>query len=204
GLKSDAWGQLDFGRQTNIATKYLAGVATPFGTDFGQARTGTTIAAADSVRYDNMVMYQTPNFSGFQFGVGYSFNNKGSQQFKVSGNEEPNSRAWTTGLRYANGPIAAAVTYDQLKTAETYGDTFGDVSIKAWNLAASYDFEVVKVYAGFGQARNGWLSSLKYAGESLDLPFGEGYIANDGMKANSYTLGLSAPVGANGQVLAAW
>src|SRR5690606_18088941 len=101
GLKSDAWGQLDFGRQTNIATKYLAGVATPFGTDFSQARTGTTIAAADSVRYDNMVMYQTPNFSGFQFGVGYSFNNNGSQQFKVSGDEEPNNRAWTTGLRYA-------------------------------------------------------------------------------------------------------
>jgi len=203
GLKSDAWGQLDFGRQTNIATKYLAGVATPFGTDFSQARTGTTIAAADSVRYDNMVMYQTPNFSGFQFGVGYSFNNNGSQQFKVSGNEEPNNRAWTTGLRYANGPLAAALTYDQLKTAETTTPAVSaDVNVKAWNLAASYDFEMVKVYAGFGQARNGWLSSLRYAGETIDG--GDGFIANEGMKANSYTLGLSAPVGANGQVLASW
>src|SRR5690606_1156399 len=32
GLKSESWGQLDFGRQTNIATKYLAGVVNPFGT----------------------------------------------------------------------------------------------------------------------------------------------------------------------------
>src|SRR5690606_28467524 len=35
GLQSDAWGRLDFGRQTNIASKYLAGVVSPFGTDFG-------------------------------------------------------------------------------------------------------------------------------------------------------------------------
>src|SRR5690554_5939499 len=68
GLQSDAWGRLDFGRQTNIASKYFAGVATPFGTDFGTAGVGTTFSAADSVRYDNMIMYQTPNYAGFQFG----------------------------------------------------------------------------------------------------------------------------------------
>jgi len=203
GLRSDAWGQLDFGRQTNIASKYLAGVVSPFGTDFSQARAGTTFGAADSVRYDNMVMYQTPNYSGFQFGVGYSFNNSGNQQFKVSGSDEPNTRAWTTGLRYANGPLAAALTYDQLKTPG-FADAFGqeNVSIKAWNLGASYDFEIVKVHAGVGQARNGWLTSLRYGGETLET--GAGYIANDGMKINSYTVGLSAPVGANGSVLASW
>jgi len=201
GLRSDAWGQLDFGRQTNIASKYLVNVVSPFGTDFGLAKAGTTFAAANSVRYDNMVMYQTPNFSGFQFGVGYSFNNNGSQQFKQNGSDEPNNRAWTTGLRYANGPIAAAVTYDQLKTAETRPADEAGVSIKAWNLGASYDFEVVKVHAGFGQARNGWLSPIEFADiESND----GGFIVEDGLKVNSYTLGLSAPVGANGKVLAAW
>src|SRR5690606_1193778 len=81
GLQSDAWGKLEFGRQTNIATKYLAGVVSPFGTDFGQAKAGTTFGAMGSIRYDNMVMYQTPNFAGFQLGVGYSFNVNGPQQF---------------------------------------------------------------------------------------------------------------------------
>lgn len=207
GLQSDAWGRLDFGRQTNITSKYFAWVASPFGTDFSQARAGTTFGAADSVRYDNMIMYQTPNYSGFQFGVGYSFNNSGNQNFKVSG-EQPNNRAWTTGLRYANGPLAAALTYDQLKTAETLGTPDGDVSIKSWNLGASYDFEIVKVHAGFGQTRNGWLTALQYAGETLSTQNANGdnlgYIANDGMKINSYTVGLSAPVGANGKVLASW
>src|SRR5690606_18864953 len=60
GLKSAAWGQLDFGRQTNIASKYLARVASPFGPDWGQASVGSAFGAANSVRHDNMIMYQTP------------------------------------------------------------------------------------------------------------------------------------------------
>jgi len=201
GLLSDAWGRLDFGRQTNIATKYFAGVASPFGTDWSQAQIGTAFSAAASQRYDNMVMYQTPNFAGFQFGLGYSFNASGNQKFKVSGGQEPNTRAWTTGLRYGNGPIAAALTYDQFKSPETLA-TNGGVTVKSWNIGASYDFEVVKVHAGFGQTRNGWFSapSALYSDYSKNLSL----VALDGAKVNSYALGLSAPVGANGKVLAGW
>src|SRR5690606_16228002 len=39
GLASDAWGQLDFGRQTNIASKYF-GAIDPFGMGFNQANIG--------------------------------------------------------------------------------------------------------------------------------------------------------------------
>ncbi|XOT94945.1 porin, partial [Alcaligenes pakistanensis] len=74
GLAGDSWGQLDFGRQTNITSKYLSAIADPFGGGFDQANIGGAFTSANTVRYDNMVMYQTPNFSGFQFGVGYSFN----------------------------------------------------------------------------------------------------------------------------------
>ncbi len=207
GLLSDAWGQLDFGRQTNIATKYFAGVASPFGTDWSQAQIGTAFSAAGSQRYDNMVMYQTPNFAGFQFGLGYSFNANGSQAFKTSNSDEPNVRAWTTGLRYGNGPLAAALTYDQFKSAETGANVKGDtgVTVKSWNIGASYDFEVVKLHLGFGQTRNGWFAApsvlnSKVAGQDQFSSL----IADEGVKINSYALGLSAPVGANGKVLAGW
>ena len=73
GLKSDSWGLLEFGRQTNIASKYLAAIE-PFAGSYGQANVGVAFSAANTVRYDNMVQYSTPSFSGFQFGVGYSFN----------------------------------------------------------------------------------------------------------------------------------
>lgn len=208
GLASDAWGQLDFGRQTNIASKYFAGVASPFGTDWSQAQIGAAFSTAGSLRYDNMVMYQTPNFSGFQFGLGYSFNANGSQAFKQSGGDEPNTRAWTTGLRYSNGPIAAALTYDQFKsadTAATRATNKAGISVKSWNLGASYDFEVVKVHAAFGQTRNGWFEAPS-ALDSKVTGFDSftGMNAIDGLKINSYALGLSAPVGANGKVLAGW
>src|SRR5690606_17249632 len=113
GLKSSAWGQLDFGRQTSVSSKYLSGIASPFGADWGQASVGSAFSAINSVRYDNMVLYQTPSFSGLQFGIGYSFNASGNQEFKTSGGDEPNTRAWTTALRYANGPVELGLSYDQ-------------------------------------------------------------------------------------------
>ncbi|HCN73222.1 porin [Neopusillimonas maritima] len=225
GLMSDSWGRLDFGRQTNIASKYFAGVASPFGTSFGQARVGSAFSAARNHRLDNMIMYQTPNFSGFQFGLGYSFNASGNQEFKQSGGAEPNVRSWTTGLRYSNGPLAAALVYDQFKNKSTGNFTAADdgVTVKSWNLALSYDFEVVKVHAAGGQTRNGWFSansslgSNSYLGNfsgnipdpsssnpaktSLEL---NSFAVNDNLKVNSYALGLSAPVGSAGKLMASW
>mgnify|MGYP003582757118 CR=1 FL=1 len=196
GLKSAAWGQFDLGRQTNIASKYFAGVANPFGAGFSTAKTGTTFGAADTVRYDNMAMYQTPSFSGFQFGVGYSFDAAGSQIAKVSGEADRNDRAITTGLRYGNGPIAVALTYDNLKTANNAAGTLDTGTINAWNLGGSYDFEVVKLHLGVGQSRNGLFTGGGSAGNA-------GAIFYDGAKINSYTVGVSAPIGA-GSLLASW
>jgi predicted porin len=225
GLASDSWGQIDLGRQTNIASKYFGDIASPFGASFGQANVGATFGSANTARWDNMIMYQTPNFSGFQFGVGYSFNINGSQSFKESGENDPNTRGITTGIRYANGPIAAALTYDQVKTdavtAEdgtasktlfTSPDGTGNiysapvkakdsVTIKQWNLGASYDFEVVKLHAGFGQTRDGWIQPQGYGNDvTSDALKG---VASKGFKANLYTLGVSAPLGA-GKVMASW
>lgn len=124
GLASDSWGQLDFGRQTNIASKYFGSID-PFGAGFNVANIGTGMSAANTQRYDNMVMYQTPSFSGFQFGVGYSFsaddgNADGSTKAdpdRVGFKTADNVRAITTGLRYVNGPLNVALTYDQLNAS---------------------------------------------------------------------------------------
>lgn len=230
GLQSDVWGLIEIGRQTNIASKYFAGIATPFGTDFGMAGVGSAFSAAGANRYDNMVVYQTPTFSGFQFGAGYSFNANGGQNYDDANGNNPNQRAWTTGLKYANGPIAAALTYDHLKNAQgnwvpgvlPANDTNG-LAAKAWALAFSYDFEVVKVHLAGGQTRDGWFSSnsslnsadgLTTVGEVNGVPntpvlnsnapnLTSRYFEN-GLKVNSFTLGLSAPVGANGKVMASW
>ncbi len=205
GLQSDAWGLVEIGRQTNIASKYFAGVATPFGTDFGQAAVGSAFSAAGAQRYDNMLMYQTPKFAGFQFGLGYSFNANGAQSADLANGDNPNARAWTTGLRYGNGPLEAALTYDSIKQPDT---AVNSVRANAWALAVSYDFEVVKLHAAGGQTRNGWFASNSSL-NNADAINGVGQRIgsnsfNDGLKVNSYTLGISAPIGANSKIMASW
>ena len=222
GLAGDSWGQLDLGRQTNIASKYLSAVADPFGGGFDQANIGGAFTSANTVRYDNMVMYQTPNFSGFQFGVGYSFNGNGAQTWDndlplVDGagnligdanSKDFNKQAITTGLRYANGPIGIALSYDQIRKrglsaatyaggpAATYVDG-EDTTVKSWNIGGSYDFEVVKAYLAFGQTRNGLFEGQTFGELNQQALLGKG------LKVNSYLVGLSAPVGA-GTIMGSW
>ncbi|MBV6306982.1 porin [Candidimonas humi] len=200
GLRSDSWGRIDLGRQTNIASKYFANVASPFGYNYGQASVGTAFSSANELRYDNMVMYQTPNFSGFQAGIGYSFNASGSQEFRHSGDGEPNTRALTAGVRYDNGPLGAALVYDQFKTADN-GPVIGEhgINVRSLDLALSYDFDVVKLYAAYGQTRNGWFS-----GPNIGDSVPSNMWARSGLRVNSYTVGASVPVTSNGKLMASW
>jgi predicted porin len=224
GFQNDSWGRIDFGRMTNVASNYV-GVFDPMAASFLNANAGTTFGSANTYRVDNMVMYQTPNISGFNFAIGYSFNANGA----VTGGTEhynqsdANSKLFTTGLKYANGPIAAAVTYDQLRVGDhtstsggysidpdtgvitgapaTYNDS---VNISEWNIGGSYDFEVVKAYLAFGQMRNGILAgSTAVVGDYNNAQNNNLTIAGEGFKANSYLVGLSAPVGA-GEIMASW
>jgi predicted porin len=217
GLQGKSWGRLDFGRQFDISTKYLNPID-PFSGAFGQARMGAVFSSTSKMRWDNMVMYQTPNFSGFQFGAGYSFNVDGGQAFKVSGVDDRNSRGITTGLRYANGPINVALSWNQIKTG-TPGVSGGtgvalgdaDTNISTWVLGGTYDFAVAKIALAFGQTRNGWMQGLTYGGTVAAVPGSSIATATNlptfygaqGLRVNSYLVGLTAPVG-SGAILASW
>ena len=112
-------------------------------------------SAANTVRYDNMVQYSTPSFSGVQFGIGYSFNAADTTAAQTGFRTADNTRAITTGLRYVSGPLNLAVTYDQLNPASQLNT---DATPKAWMVGGSYDFEVVKLALAYGQTRDGWFT----------------------------------------------
>lgn len=177
GLAGDTWGQIDFGRQTNIASRFFVDV---HGQGWDSTGSVTAFKGQDSYRMDNSVVYVTPNYSGFQLGVGYSFNVDGTQKYKESGQKDSNARELTTGLRYKNGPIAMALTYDQLRlenagNANQYKDT------KSWTISGSYDFEVVAVSLAFGQ--------------DLDGDFGVDKKYKKNFDYNNYSMALAIPVG---------
>lgn len=202
GLSSDSWGTVNFGRQTNIASQFLGSVASPFGNAFKEAHIGASFRSMATVRADNVVSYVTPNFSGFQFGIGYSFNVNGDQSWDVknaaTNPDDDNVKLITTGLRYANGPLAVGVSYDQLDS-ENYAS-----KVKAYNVAASYDFEIVKLHLGWGQERKGVLANqrVNFGGTTAWQGVSMGYV-DDSFKTNNYSVGLSAPLGA-GKIMAGW
>ncbi len=203
GLQSDSWGKLELGRQTNIASKYF-GAIDPFGASYGQANVGVAFSAANTVRYDNMVQYSTPSFSGLQFGVGYSFNASDTTSAQTGFKTADNTRAITTGLRYVSGPLNLAVTYDQLNPANQLNT---DATPKSWIVGGSYDFEVLKLALAYGQTRDGWFTGQGINAFGSGSPEAKGFSSNvaaSGFKANSYLVGLSVPLGGASNLLASW
>jgi GBP family porin len=206
GLESNSWGRLDLGRQTNIASKYFNAID-PFAAGFGQANHGVALSAANTVRYDNMVMYQTPSFNGFQAGIGYSFNanDAAGSEFRTNNN----TRAITAGVRYVNGPLNAALSYDQLKApgnstvVDRRGHAATDSTPRMYALGASYDFEVVKLALAYGRTTDGWFAGQGVTGENGTINFGNNSFAK-GFKANSYMVGLTAPIGGASKVFGSW
>lgn len=196
GLASNSWGQLDFGRQTNISSKYFGSID-PFGAGFAQANIGMALSAANTVRYDNMVLYQTPSFGGFQMGVGYSFARDGSGNFETA----DNVRALTAGVRYANGPLNIALTFDQLKQVHAL-DEAPTAYIRG--VASSSDFEVVKLALAFARTEDGWFGGQGPGvadSSAFNLP---SYQFADGFRANSYMAGLTAPIGGATSLFGSW
>lgn len=202
GLASNSWGQLDFGRQTNIASKYFGSID-PFGAGFAQANIGHGFSAANTNRYDNMVMYQTPSFSGFQVGAGYSFNvnDAGSpSEFATT----DNVRAITAGARYVNGPLQVALAFDQLNARHRLDES---AKPRQYTVGAAYDFEVVKLALAYARTEDGW-----FAGQGPGAPTGgvpgstsyPTYSFADGFRANSYLVGLTAPLGGATSLFGSW
>ena len=228
GLASNAWGQVDLGRQTNMASKYFAPID-PFGAGFSQANIGAAFGSANTVRYSNMVMYQTPSISGFNAGVGYSFDTAATGAYTqnigktkaVEDTDYPsmnNMRAVTVGINYANGPLYLAAAYDQAFGPNNLPGGAPASKPKAWLLGGTYDFKVVKLALSYGQNRGGYFAPqsifgtnqgyIDVNGTAVDYSgagnSSSGILFNSNAGYNSYLVGLTAPFGGNQSVFASW
>ena len=201
GLASDAWGELTAGRRTNVSSQFFSSID-PFAASFGQANIGSAFSQANTLRYDNVVQYTTPSIGGFQVAGGYSFDIAGGGEFQTNRKD----RAIMAGIRYANGPLNVAATYDQVNPNSA--GPAADTELKAWMVGGSYDFEVVKLALAYGQTKDGWFGSPGTQGGDAwpgDTGIG-GYTGTtvvDDSKVKSYLVGLSAPIGP-GSLFGSW
>ncbi len=205
GLDSKTWGRIEFGRQTNMATKMFTPID-PFGTNFNSANMGTTFGALNTMRLDNLVLYQTPNLGGLKFGLGYSFNaddtrTDNSGKFATA----DNNRSITTGLSYSNGPVYLAASYDRMNpTAAAVGGQ-SPAKLQQYAIGGTYDFEVVKIAAAWSQTRDGW-----FIGQALATTPGSDYSdlgtykLADGFRADSTMLGVTVPLSGATSLFGSW
>ena len=225
GLENDAWGYVRFGRQYNFASDYLTPID-PFLAGFGTANMGQSFGAMNTTRYSNMLKYQTPTWSGFKLGIGYSFApqldafyGNGSTVVNGTGNSYNfdtmnNTRALTLGANYANGPLTLAASYDQINPNGNVAAASNSATPKVWILGGMYDFKAVKLSLAYSQTRNGWINQQSVTGYASG---GSGAIngstwggsggsifLSDAAGFNSYLVGLTAPINASSKVFASW
>ncbi|MCD8537717.1 MAG: porin [Burkholderiaceae bacterium] len=205
-LSKSSWGSVRLGRDYTAGSNMVSGID-PFGASWGFAN-GNNSMGVISVNQPNMIKYTTPSFSGAQAAISYStegttvYNgDTGAQVSEAAFGTSNKNRYLSIGLRYANGPVLVAGSYDMVSPANNAANT----SPKVWMLGGTYDFKVAKLHGAFGQNIDG-ITSGSPVGDSLGLngAFGvtvAGSIAAQGVRTTNWLIGASAPVGEAGQVL---
>ena len=151
---------------------------------FGDTGIGASLAwnggqTGYAARTQNAISYTSPNFSGFKIGAEYGF---GEQQ-KAS-----DKRYIGIGAMYDNGPLSLGLGVDRLN-GDTQNNTQWDENQTTWHLGGSYNFGVAKLL--------GFYKETKFKETGLNA-------GNDSTKFKTFGLGVTAPVGAAGEVRASY
>lgn len=142
------------------------GAVSAFGTSYGAANVGnaTNVFAATVGVMDNTIAYQTPKFAGFTVYAQYSMGSskaaaqdadKNWTQTMVE-NESSTDRYYALGATYANGPVNLYFAVDSVNYASYFDKTGTTITPSTKDVddsltvafGGSYDFSVVKVFAG--------------------------------------------------------
>ncbi|MDD2990554.1 MAG: porin [Zoogloea sp.] len=127
---------------TDSAGNYPPIVAgAPSNTTCGRSTTCTSIF---DTRWKNAIAYVSPSFAGLNATVAYVANENKS----LHGLAAANTTGYDVGLKYANGPAMAAVTYNAVSTGRA-----DDLKISDLRVGGSFAFGPASVRAIFDLAR---------------------------------------------------
>ena len=144
------------------------------------ARSASCNSIFDS-RWKNAIAYVSPTFGGLNATVAYVAN----ENKAMDGIAAASTSGFDTGLKYAQGPIMAAVTYNAVFTNDATNLKISDLRV-----GASYNFGTASVRAMFDLARADNLGGKKFTqavyglGATFDLTqasklLGQVYVARD-------------------------
>ena len=104
----------------------------------------STCASIFDTRWKNAIAYVSPSFGGLNATVAYVAN----ENKALNGLAAANTTGYDVGVKYANGPAMAAVTYNAVSTGNA-----ADLKISDLRVGGSYNFGMASVRALFDLAR---------------------------------------------------
>jgi predicted porin len=105
----------------------------------------TTCASIFDTRWKNAIAYVSPSFAGLNATVAYVANENKSLHGL---NNQVSTTGYDVGLKYANGPAMAAVTYNAVSLGNAV-----DTKVSDFRVGGSYNFGMASVRAIFDLAR---------------------------------------------------
>ena len=145
-----------------VGTNLISTANSGFGTWLGGGTTSvpgiTNVTGSNYVRASNSIGYfLPPNLGGFYGQVMYAFHERDKYDpgtlTPTALNTQRTGRYVGGRFGYANGPLDVAAAYGQ----STIGDNFfvgTTTNVKTFNVGASYDFGVVKLFGELSKAKN--------------------------------------------------
>lgn len=176
GLRGD-FGTVALGRiaafSSGTGSFDMFGDVDPLATSYGIGGVGSTMSSAAGLRGDNTLLYQSPEWSGWQYGAAHSLQINGAELAPRGANLHLSSLA----VKYRAGPVLAVLTYD------IGNNPSGAADEKHLQFGASYDFGMLKLHAAYAAETDPFSTALNVSGTT------------NGADAKSYMVGLTAPLG---------
>ena len=228
GLTHHQYGSFKFGRQLTISTIFFSNLD-PMQYSFGQSDMGTSFGAINTQYFSNMIQYTTPNWEGFQAGVGYSFNT-GDTALYANGPDPAlisqgnlygttnQLRALSIATQYKKGPLLAIASYDtaygsNVVSSEAHPSEYQSnrnlTNPQAWYLGLGYTIGKMTLAGAWGRSMNGALSGSVPGDGSRSTPLfvltgSANILFNRGFNFNSYMLGATWNITPNTQLMSSW
>lgn len=194
-LSGDA-GMIKFGRMTRLtsstgSTSIFGGRISAFSTGWGAEVPGYNgVFAGALTRFDNMVMYSTPEFAGTKLYAQYSFGT-GVEEGEVEGTSSTD-RYLSIGTTVKRGAfnLSAAVESFNWASWDRTADKALDVDDGlVLAVGGAYDLEVVKLFAA-GFKFDHMPATVAFLGDKTKL---SGF-ANENLEGHALNLGVTSPI----------
>ncbi len=173
------FGVLNIGRQYTL----IHGVQGAMDPNGNATAAGWLAGLTNSTRFDDMIAYTTPTFSGFNATVGMSL--AGSETSTAPGATKSGD-VTTVAAAYTNGPLTVRAAYEATKKTALSLTEPGDLAATAFSDALA-DRKMTSIGASYdlGVAKVSYLNTSAKAGS-----------AADNAKATSNNFGVTVPMGA--------